>query len=91
MADLNLRFLKAFPKNFTFGTATSSYQIEGRQFGGCGRSHWDDFAAKDGRTYQGQDGAIACDHYHHWQEDIGLCAQGGFNAYRFFFMGAAVA
>ena len=37
-----------FPADFTFGVATSSYQIEGTDFGGCGRSHWDTFADQPG-------------------------------------------
>ena len=40
----NLEIIKKFPKNFIFGTATSSYQIEGQKFGGCGLSNWDTFA-----------------------------------------------
>ena len=44
--------LRSFPADFTFGVATASYQIEGSSFGGCGPSHWDDFA-KQGQG-QGQ-------------------------------------
>ena len=42
----NFSFLKDFPSSFIFGTATSSYQIEGNQYGGCGKSIWDDFAKR---------------------------------------------
>ena len=45
----NLEIIKKFPKNFIFGTATSSYQIEGQKFGGCGLSNWDTFAKKKGK------------------------------------------
>ena len=48
----NLEIIKTFPKNFIFGTATSSYQIEGQKFGGCGLSNWDTFAKKKGKTYK---------------------------------------
>lgn len=74
-----------FPADFTFGVATSSYQIEGTDFGGCGRSHWDTFADQPGRTHKGQNGAIACDHYHRWAADLELVKQAGFDAYRFSF------
>ena len=40
----NLDIIIKFPKHFIFGVATSSYQIEGSEFGGCGLSHWDVFA-----------------------------------------------
>ncbi|KPP89419.1 MAG: beta-galactosidase [Rhodobacteraceae bacterium HLUCCA08] len=72
-----------FPDNFLFGTATSSYQIEGHGFGGAGRCHWDDFAATPGNVVRAEDGRIACDHYHRYEEDLDLVAAGGFDAYRF--------
>lgn len=78
-------YLQKFPSDFSFGVATSSYQIEGSDFGGCGRSHWDDFADQPGRVFEGQNGRIACDHYHRWPEDLDLVAEAGFDAYRFSF------
>jgi len=39
-----------FPEHFLFGSATSSYQIEGHKFGGAGRTHWDDFAQTPGNV-----------------------------------------
>ena len=42
----NLKVIKAFPQDFIFGVATSSYQIEGSKYGHCGLSHWDVFAKK---------------------------------------------
>lgn len=80
-ADLIARF----PADFTFGVATSSYQIEGTRFGGCGRSHWDDFAQQPDRTFLNQNGDVACDHYHRWAEDLDLVSNAGFQAYRFSF------
>lgn len=71
-----------FPADFIFGTATSSYQIEGTKFGACGTSHWDSFA-KQGGTAHGSDGATACAHMEHWQNDIDLIADCGLDAYRF--------
>jgi beta-glucosidase len=74
----------AFPDDFIFGAATAAYQIEGHQHGGAGESIWDHFAKASG-TYQRQDGAIACDHYHRYAEDLDLMANAGFDAYRFSF------
>ena len=68
-----------------FGVATSSYQIEGAAYGGCGPSHWDSFAKRPGAISDGSDGAAACDHYHRYEEDLDLVAGGGFGAYRFSF------
>jgi beta-glucosidase len=75
----------AFGPNFIFGTATSSYQIEGGQTDGRGPSIWDTFAATPGNVKNGATGAIACDHYDRWPEDLDLIRDGGFDAYRFSF------
>lgn len=72
-----------FPENFLFGAATAAYQIEGSSFGGAGSSHWDTFAATPGNVLHGASGAIACDHFHRYEEDLDLLKSGGFDAYRF--------
>lgn len=72
-----------FPKGFTFGAATAAYQIEGHGFGGAGPSHWDTFAAGPGNVLRGEDGAVACDHYHRFDEDLDLCRAANMDAYRF--------
>lgn len=72
-----------FPSDFLFGTATSSYQIEGHQFGGAGSTHWDTFAATPGNVVRAENGALACDHYHRWEEDLDLVAGANFDIYRF--------
>ncbi|MFD1342497.1 GH1 family beta-glucosidase [Litorisediminicola beolgyonensis] len=72
-----------FPDGFTFGTATSSYQIEGHGFGGAGSTHWDTYAATPGNVVRAEDGRVACDHYHRYEEDMDLVAGAGFDAYRF--------
>lgn len=77
--------LWSFPSDFTFGVATASYQIEGSSFGGCGPSHWDDFAKVPGAVFGGHDGSVACDHYHLFEQDLDLIKEGGFDAYRFSF------
>lgn len=74
------------PSDFTFGTATASYQIEGGATeGGRGRSIWDDFCDEPGRITDGSSGAVACDHYHRMPEDVELMAGLGTDAYRFSF------
>ncbi|SFE74151.1 GH1 family beta-glucosidase [Roseivivax sediminis] len=72
-----------FPKGFLFGTATSSYQIEGHAYGGAGPTHWDTFAATPGNVVRAENGDVACDHYHRYEEDLDLVAGAGFDAYRF--------
>lgn len=72
-----------FPEGFQFGVATSSYQIEGHQFGGAGRTHWDDFAATPGNVVRAENGALGCDHYNRLEEDLDLIAALGVDAYRF--------
>jgi len=78
----NLSVLKDFPDNFTFGAATSSYQIEGNSYGRCGKSIWDEFAKK---KLKGIDGLKACNHYEYFRKDIKLIKDLGFKAYRFSF------
>lgn len=74
----------AFPKDFLWGTATSSYQIEGGVTeGGKGPSIWDDFTAQPGKIMDGSDGSVACDHFHRFREDVALMAKMGIRNYRF--------
>ena len=72
-----------FPEGFLFGAATAAYQIEGASFGGCGPCHWDTFAATPGNVVRGEDGAVACDHYHRWPQDLDLLQKAQMDAYRF--------
>ena len=72
-----------FPEGFHFGTATSSYQIEGHAFGGAGSTHWDTFAATPGNVVRSENGDRACDHYHRYEEDLDLVKGAGFDCYRF--------
>ena len=75
---------KPFPRNFKWGTATSSYQIEGAPtVGGKGPSVWDTFSHIEGKINNGDTGDTACDHYHLWRNDIELLKNLGVNAYRF--------
>ena len=72
-----------FPSDFLFGVAGSSYQIEGHGFGGAGPTHWDTFAATPGNVAGRQNGRVACDHYHRYEEDLDLAASACFDAWRF--------
>ena len=76
--------MKKFPENFTWGTATSSYQIEGGwDKGGKGPSIWDAFCQIPGKILNNEDGKVACDHFHRFKEDIALMRSLGLKAYRF--------
>ena len=70
-----------FPAGFTFGAATSAYQIEGTA--GAGPSHWDTFAATPGNIMDDSDGSRACDHLRLWPQDLDLIRDAGFDGYRF--------
>ncbi len=74
----------SFPPGFLWGTATSSYQIEGAaNEDGRGRSIWDDFCRYKDAIVDGSDGSVACDHYHRYRDDVALMKQLGLKAYRF--------
>jgi len=73
-----------FPASFLFGTATSSYQIEGAYLeDNKSLSNWDVFTHVPGRIKDGSTGDIADDHYHRYEEDIELMHSLGTDAYRF--------
>ncbi len=73
-----------FPKDFIWGAATSSYQIEGAAHrDGGGESVWDMMAQHSGKIANGDTGEIACDHYHRYKQDVALMSDIGLQAYRF--------
>ena len=73
----------SFPKNFTWGAATASYQIEGAAFeDDKGASVWDMMCRQEGRIQRNQNGDVACDHYHRYREDVALMKEMGLKAYR---------
>ncbi len=74
---------RSFPKNFCWGAASASAQVEGAaEEDGKGLSIWDVFARRPGAIKNGDTPAVACDHYHRWREDIELMAQLGVKHYR---------
>jgi beta-glucosidase len=73
-----------FPKNFVWGAATSSFQIEGATTtDGRGPSIWDTFCATPGKTRNGDTGEPGCDHYHRLNSDLDLMKEMNLEAYRF--------
>ena len=73
-----------FPKDFLFGAASASYQVEGAwNKDGKGISNWDVFSKIKGKTFEGTNGDVAVDHYHRYKEDIKLMADMGLESYRF--------
>ena len=73
-----------FQKDFIWGAATSSYQIEGAAYHeGGGHSVWDMLCQQAGKIANGDTGEVACDHYHHYRDDVALMAEIGLQAYRF--------
>lgn len=73
-----------FPASFTWGVATSSFQIEGAsEDDGKGLSIWDVYCRQEGAVADQSDGRVACDHYNRWFEDIELLAELNIESYRF--------
>jgi len=76
--------MKNFPKGFIWGSATSSYQIEGAwNKDGKGPSIWDAFCQIPKKIDNNDNGDVACDHYHKMKEDVALMKKMGLQAYRF--------
>jgi beta-glucosidase len=74
---------ETFPEGFLWGASTSAYQIEGAaNEDGRGPSIWDIFCGLPGTIADGSTGAVACDHYHRWPEDLALMRELGLGAYR---------
>ena len=73
-----------FPKEFLWGAATSSFQIEGAVHAeGRGVSIWDTFCRQPNRVKDRDHGDMACDHFNRYREDVALMAELGLQAYRF--------
>ena len=72
-----------FAKDFLWGAASASYQIEGApcEDGKCA-SIWDAFSHQEGKIYGGHNGDVACDAYHRYGEDLDLLQSLGIRNYR---------
>ena len=71
-----------FPKDFLWGAASASAQIEGGwNEGGRTPSIWDIAPAK--RIKNRENCHIASDHYRHYKEDVALMKEIGLKSYRF--------
>ena len=71
-----------FIDNFLWGAASAAYQIEGAYLeDGKGSGIWD--ALSEGHVKHKENGNIACDHYHRYQEDVALMKRIGLKSYRF--------
>ena len=65
---------------FLWGGASASYQCEGAwNLDDKAESMWDHYLHEEGL----ENGDIASDHYHRFEEDIRMMKEGGQNAYRF--------
>lgn len=83
-ANANASKQLVFPEGFLWGSATSSFQIEGAPTAdGRSASIWDTFCSVPGNIKDGSNGDVACDHYNRYVEDVALMKSLGLDAYRF--------
>ena len=68
-------------KDFLFGVATSSFQIEGDRKGRLD-CIWDTFCEKKNAITDATNGDIACNHIDLWKQDVELIDSLGVDAYR---------
>lgn len=69
----------SFPKGFLWGTATSSYQVEGNNKNTC----WWAFEQEQGRIFNGDKSGFACDWWGgRWKEDLDRAQAAYQNAHR---------
>jgi beta-glucosidase len=73
-----------FPKDFLWGVATASYQIEGAwNVDGKGESIWDRFSHTVGMVKGADTGDVACDSYHRYKEDVAIAKKLDLKSHRF--------
>ena len=71
-----------FQKDFLWGAASAAAQVEGAwNIDGKAPSIWD--VADPKHLKHGETCHEACDHYHHWKEDVALMKEMGLKSYRF--------
>ena len=71
-----------FAEGFLWGAASAAYQVEGAyDEDGKGMGIWD--ALSEGHVKHGENGNVACDHYHRYKEDVAIMKRLGLKAYRF--------
>lgn len=73
---------KSIPRDFTIGTATSSWQIEGDS-ASRGSSVWDDWAKIPGNIKDGATADPANEHIARYKDDVQMLKWLGVDAYRF--------
>ncbi|XP_037496905.1 beta-glucosidase 17 isoform X2 [Jatropha curcas] len=75
----------SFPKDFTFGVASSAYQSEGAaDTDGKKPSIWDTFTKNyPQKIFDHSSGEVAEDFYHRYVGDVALIKEIGFNSFRF--------
>ena len=73
-----------FKKDFIWGAASASYQVEGAAFeDGKGLNIWDVFSHEKGKIFDNHNGDTACDQYHRLEEDLNIMSELGLQSYRF--------
>jgi beta-glucosidase len=73
-----------FPREFLWGSATASYQVEGAvDQGGRGPTVWDTFSHTPGKISHADTGDVADDFYHRYPQDIRMMQQLGIKGFRF--------
>ena len=72
----------SFSKDFLWGVASASAQIEGGwNEDGRTASIWDN--VPKGKVKNDETCRVACDHYHRWKQDVALMKEIGVKSYRF--------
>jgi beta-glucosidase len=72
-----------FGSDFVWGAACASYQVEGSKNGIKGEDIWDRFSHTRGKIKTGENGDLATDFYHRYEEDIALLKSLNMRHFRF--------